>query len=216
MMPQVIIGMPIYRHLHAETLLSVAGPCLRFPQWIHDIKIAPDTYIDDARNFLAELACDDEEATHLWMIDADMDVPQDALQRLLGNLVPVVGGWYCAEDGNIVAWDFLDEGKEGLRCEPVADCTESLRQVGGVGTGCLLIETRILRSMRERFGEDCWFQKQGREIREDVFFSLRLREMGISVYLDNTVECGHMKTMCLAKKQWEKRRTKHAALAAVD
>jgi hypothetical protein len=213
MRPQVIIGVPVYRYLEPEALLSIAGPCLRYNQWIRDVKVPLDTYLEDARNHICELACDDPVATHLWFIDADMDIPQDALPKLLRHSVEVVGGWYCSRDGQTAAWS-IEDYQDGLRCKPIQECPEEFQRVGGVAPGCMLVQVDVLRRMRDRYGEDCWFRKEGRWIREDMFFSFRLRDMGIPSYLDNTIQCGHMAKMLLTRELWEHRQRKHAAMDA--
>ena len=215
MTPQVIIGVPVFRQVELECMLSVCRALKNYPQWIRNVQTSKNTYIDTARNEIAEVAHDDHGATHLWFIDDDMDIPDDALPRLLELNRPVVGGWYCNRDGESTAWYLAEENGEhgsGYRVEPLRKLGTGVEQVGGLPMGCTLIETRVLRQMSQYFEDKNWFVRDG-IIGEDVWFSLRLRELNIASYLHNGIECVHMKTVGLSRRMCEQRE-KMATLTA--
>jgi hypothetical protein len=74
---------------------------------------------------------------------------------------------------------------------------DAVQQVGGTGTGLLLVEAGVLQEMAKRSGWLGWFKPdpEGVWIGHDTMFMRRLRDMGIPVHLDGRVCAGHVASM---------------------
>lgn len=207
--PQLVLGIILYKVVFAEayargifTVVDTLNSGIPL-----SIKIEQNMYVTHARNSIAAFAVDlyrQGKATHLWMIDDDMLIPAQAAVNLLKHDLPVVGGSYYGRDMRPIAYKL--DPFERLRSVP----SSGLIRVDGLGCGCTLVKCEILERMQQHYGDLFWFQdtiKTGGngvgslgvtsknrvdEIGEDVFFFVRLKEMGIPVYLDCDVKCGHM------------------------
>jgi len=206
---RVMIGLPVYGPMSTYTVQSILGIVLRSRPLIHDVRMVGGSYIDVARNTVAKCAADDPVCTHLFFIDMDMVILPHALERLLTHRKPVAGAWYCdkGEPPTPTAWNFTPE------FERLEDVGEGLQLVGGVPMGCTLIETGVLRAMRDKFDDEEWFAC-GLGLGEDVHFAGRLRQMGVESYLDNDLVCGHIKEAIVTRSYWEHCRRNREAIAA--
>lgn len=90
---KVVVGVPHLRGLPGfffDTMLS-----LSVPPGTRVLRVE-DKGVDLARNMLVEGALSDPEVTHLFMVDADMILPADALLRLVAQDKDVISGTYFA------------------------------------------------------------------------------------------------------------------------
>ena len=155
-----------------------------------ELEAAQDARIDVARNVLAAEALR-RGAGHILYVDDDVVLPPDALVRLLARDVPVVSGVYYRRRPPFEPFaGYFDADTFDLApTSCVATVEPGLQRVGWVGAGCLLIRCDVLWQMHQHFGDCAWFLSSPAE---DVFFCHRLAEMGVPVYLDGDVQCGHV------------------------
>lgn len=184
--PIVCLGQPIYESTPAEAHTAMlrlvahsvaAGLDIRF-------RYVEGSRIENARTALTQWALD-EGASHLFMVDDDMVPPADALVRLLAHRVPVVGGYVQCRVST------YPPPPEALRLDNNGQLRHvfpiGLERVFFVGTGCILIETEVLRSLGSE-----WFRSSPDSAGEDLHFAKRCLEAGIPVYVDGDVSCGHV------------------------
>lgn len=143
------------------------------------------------RNIIIEKAIE-LECTHVFFLDDDIAVPQDALQKLLLHAErDVVTGLYLMRsfphkpiifdesfnDGQC-KHHFIEDGETGLI--PIVNC----------GLGLVLIRIEVFKAMEKpwiRLGEtekDHWG--------DDIGFFNRVRAAGFKLFCDLTVTAGHM------------------------
>lgn len=174
------------------------------------------------------------EATDIFWWDSDMLFPTparvniggvDTCIGLLGRLLarreehqlPIVGGLCFNQEADPVVWDHrgqlidIPEDKHGLvRCY-------------STGFACVLMKIEIIDQMLRKFG-DLPFQTPMHKERdpdpnnlddifdayklrgEDIFFYRRLAELGISMYVDTSVEIGHVKPVVIGRKDYNRKR----------
>jgi hypothetical protein len=139
-------------------------------------------------------------ASHVLMIDSDMVVEPDTLARLLSHRRPVVSAPCFMKTSNfdVAAYD-LDADGAAVTLQELPD---GLREVYGIGAACFLTETTVFRQMAQRFRDRQWFQKTA-EQGEDAFFCSRCREMGVRIYLDGTIDVGHVKSVVIGREAFE-------------
>lgn len=153
--------------------------------------------------------------THVVFLDADMIFPTDVLHRLLRHVTreAVISGFYTQRhypyapvalrngtphasgrytvyetDG---AYDEVDA--DGLRAEEV------------VGMGCALIPLSLVRAI----GARPWFHYKDDVddwpmISEDVPFCERVRAAGFGIFLDPSIQCGHLFTDVATERHWQR------------
>jgi len=206
--------------------IAVCVPCYRDPAYhfaislvglmVHTAKVRPDlelgsfwtqsTLVSQARNRLLDDALN-WGADHVLFLDADQSFPMDALLRLLGHGLDVVGVNYStrvnpprptaanvAPDGSLVpVWTTKEEAEAG-----------TVERVGRIGLGVALIARSVVERLRaeaEARGEPLGplfhfrLSEDGRELTgEDFYFCERLERAGISVHVDHALswETGHV------------------------
>ncbi len=158
-----------------------------------------------SRNLLID-AAQDIKATHILLLDDDMQIPSDALMKLLNRDKDIVSGLYVS--GSYphfpVAFDVANEKGECLPVYLHGKDPEGLYPIVAAGFGCLLIKMSVFEKLTKpyvRLGElNC------EEWCDDIGFFKRVREAGIKSYLDMGVQLGHIRTAIFmpnfANNQW--------------
>ena len=198
---KVVICCPAYRVMDPECAFSAMNVVLHGFSRICGLKYLKGMYIDQARNQLVrETLADFPQATHALWLDDDMCWPPDLVERLLAHGKPAVGANYFRRTPphDMIAADWLD--KHSRRIVSLTSLPAGLRQVGCLGMGATLIETRLFRDMKKRFHDELWFRSE--ECGEDVHLCDRLRKMGVPVYVDGSVVCGHAAALWINERQW--------------
>jgi glycosyl transferase family 2 len=181
------------------------------------------------------------KADWLWIVDSDMTFPPDTLERLLEHAdpdkAPIVGGLCFGYDEHgdvqptlfgLVADDDSDEPQVIRYHEWPPD---AMFQVAATGAACLLVHKSVLEAIRDaeipsrggrRGFNDAfpWFQEtehDGSPVGEDFTFCWRAGLLGIPVYIDTSVQLGHVKDYELTMDVYLARRNERedTSLAAV-
>ena len=123
-------------------------------------------------------------------IDSDM-VPHPATAaRLLSHNVDVVGAYYFSRreplvaEFNRVGMPPADPGKNGLW------------RVMWVGAGCLLVRRNVI----EKLPEPWWPHAPNPGEGEDLAFCAKVRSLGIPIYVDLSLQIGHMAARPITKR----------------
>lgn len=128
----------------------------------------------------------------LWFIDDDHEFAPDTLTRLLEHQVDVIVplclmrakpfnpvDFVAEEDGMLVPLD--------LTTAPMIGTT----QLWAAGTSGMLIRRRVFEQFRQRWPGEPYYEHEA-ERSEDIIFSERLRELGITIHLDLGTRLGHV------------------------
>lgn len=200
--PAVTIAIPCGRHTHPATTFSLIELILKGGSMVRDVISRNFMYIDAARNQLAWQVLEDPVSTHTLWLDDDMTWRADTIECLLAHKRPVVGGTYFEKNPpyECVAghWGQLIPGKTII---PLKELAPGLSRVGYLGMGCTLIETRVLRNMRDFFKDQLWFRSEERG--EDLHFFDRCRQMGVPVFRDDDLECDHLTEQQINRDHWK-------------
>lgn len=143
-----------------------------------------------ARNLIAQ-KCIDGGFDGVLMVDADMDIPQNALNLCLEGNEPIVLGTYprrgdasVSELFRATSSDFTDQIK-------MIDLPFDRLEVKGGGMGCALIRRSVFESLKYP-----WFsfvEYQNRQIlSEDLYFCDKSAKNGLKIIADGRVRCGHI------------------------
>jgi hypothetical protein len=177
------------------------------------------------RNMVVEKFLEYGQADWLWMVDSDMTFAPDTVERLLEyadpEKAPIVGGLCFGfdENGDIQPTLYGLAGDENdPRSLQVVRYHEwepdSMYQVAATGAACLLIHQSVFVKMRdiERPGggrgfNDAypWFQEMshnGRPVSEDITFCWRAVQAGFPIYVNTSVQLGHIKQRVLTMESY--------------
>lgn len=138
---------------------------------------------------------------YVLMVDYDVVVPPDALTMLMEWGEPVVLGYY-AHQGSFAPPH--GDGRTCL-CKPqsyheqyTGDELRALRESGdckvpvrGGGLGCALIRTDVFKRLRYPYFRFVVYEDRHGVLGEDLYFCSECRRLGIPVYGDARVACGH-------------------------
>lgn len=160
--------------------------------WVHR-----HTRVDDLRNE-AVLVAQAAKASHLLFLDADMTWPPDVLEKMLAHHDRgIVSGLYHTK-----AWPnhpvAFSSGYANLRTGQVDYIYDemifgdALRPEALVGMGCALLPMALFEAMPMP-----WFEYRQDvngvwSITEDVAFCQKAAAHGCPIWLDPTVQCGHI------------------------
>jgi hypothetical protein len=146
------------------------------------------------------------EATHLWVVDGDVEVPDHALCSLLQLKTDVASGVYPFHARQDVAmfgrmpqgetYRFIPRNLDVLQYEVLGEDF----YVGG-GNGCLLVDRRVFKRHHPNV-EPLRFRSPGGS-GSDMYFWYEAQEMGFKCRIHGGVICGHLPKWPLSKMQEE-------------
>jgi hypothetical protein len=152
--------------------------------------------VDTLRNDIVEKALD-MGVTSLLFMDVDQVYPMDTITKLLSHRLPIVGGKinrrYPPFDPILMR--LTDEGYQ-----PIDDYKSGeLLSVDATGTGCILYDMDVFRNMPYP-----WFRfrknpENGMVCGEDIGFCQDLKAAGYEIFVDTSVEIGHLATMIITE-----------------
>ena len=195
---KLVIGIPTAGNPAKPFVESLAA--LDLPSNVTSIenKTATGNFVPAQRELLAEFALE-RSADFLLMVDDDMVIPPDALERLLlpfsDPVVGIVGALCYSRDGlrpmAVADWDSGDT--TGAAIPAFDDRTPT--PVDGIGFGLAMVRVAAFRAMsRPFFAAQVYVERAKSRVRicnEDFLFCKRLREDGWAVVLHPGVRCGH-------------------------
>jgi hypothetical protein len=140
------------------------------------------------------------KATHMWLIDADIEVPAHALRKLISLNTDLASGIYAfhndrhifmfgrMQDGDKV--QFIPRGPPGFKGSGVIG--DSFRVAGG--NGCLLIRRRVLEQFHPDYAPLKFYcpVTEKRTWASDIFFWYQAQQFGFSARIHGGVLCGHL------------------------
>ena len=199
-MNNILICVPAMSSVATEFFASFTG--LRRVEG-SDVILTKDTLIYSARNSMAVKAVERGYRYLMW-IDSDMILEPDTLERMYAeadekNLDYLTGVYFkrtVPTEPVILRhldWRVNKDGEVEREAEVYRDYPkDTLFEIDGAGTGCLLTRTDIYRKVMTRFGITP-FQPLP-QLGEDFSFAWRLKQLGIRMYCDSRIKLGHVGT----------------------
>lgn len=127
------------------------------------------------------------EASHILFLDDDMRLPMDTLMGLIRHDKDIVAA-NCARKE---LWPTRPTAR-GFKGECVYTRKRStgLEEVDSIGTGVMLINTRVLKAMPQPWFAEVWKPETETVTGEDVYFCEQARKHGFKVYIDHDISKG--------------------------
>ncbi len=196
---RVALAVPLFEPLSPMTVISIAALVRRATErgLLSGLFFSDGLFYDLARNALVrEVLGSPAHFTHLLWVDSDMVVPADAAERLLASDKQVVGALYHTKR--------VDLHPAAFDLDPVRVYEgpfDGLVRTDGFGLGCALVRREVFEEMASRFDDERWHVLSYGS-GEDMHFFRRCKEMGVEVWLDGSVRCGHVRDGAVTTDDW--------------
>lgn len=152
-------------------------------------------YTHAAENQVVQDFLDIPDATHIFMTEMDMILPDDILTKLVALDVDAASGVYFLRNGNgqpCLYKKTVTPASNPYPYSPVSlfPTTQPFRLNGCPGLGCVLIKRHVFERM-----ERPWFDLKERNPRtgegygSDMYFWTNFRRAGFDVWVDPTADC---------------------------
>jgi predicted SAM-dependent methyltransferase len=185
---------------------------VHYDNWLKKEKplVPPDPWsleVAEARNILAAF-CLQNNLEWLYFRDDDTIAPPDAITKLYGDKLPIVGGNYPSKQQpphNLILQDGYLGGYDDWRLGEIVECTN-------IGMGLTLIHTDVFRDIEKKLGKP-WFRTVNSmtendiqelapncgRMTEDVYFCNKARACGYKIHIDTGVQGQHLDVKELIK-----------------
>lgn len=120
-------------------------------------------------------------ATHLLLIDDDMQFPGDILDNLFSNDVDVIACNYARK--NPQAPTAMAHGIDGLVMSSVDRI--GIEEAGWIGFGLVVVKIDAIRDIPAPLFEMRWLEERNDFIGEDFYFCGKARAHGAKIYIDH-------------------------------
>ena len=205
---KILIAVPTFENIYPDTFKSIYD----LDTSGHDVSFEYVRGYDcaTARNRIAQIALD-KKTDNVLMVDNDVVLPKDALLNLLETPVDVCLGYYAHRDsdnryrGRSCVCKLYDENGNKyfnypLESEYTADELKELKdsgqfrvQIHGGGMGCAFIKTDVFNRIKYPWYDWVNYANEHRGmLSEDLYFCEGCRKIGIPIYTDTRVNCGHI------------------------
>lgn len=179
---KILVGMPTMGSMDIE-----AVKCLMQLEFDGSVDIVSESLVYDARDKIAMDALANKVDWVMWL-DSDIIYPANIIQKLMSRNKDMITGIYYKRTAPYTPCIYKLE-EEKLR--PYIDYEEDkVFKVEAAGFGCMLMKAKVIRAVYDKFG-GCFFPVNGVG-GEDLSFIRRAKDIGIEVWCDSSVKCGHV------------------------
>jgi hypothetical protein len=170
--------------------------------------ITDRTYTHSAENTLVQNFLDIPDATHLFLTEADMILPDDCILKLLAMDKDIASGIYFLRTDTREG-----VGQPCLYKKPAAiekkasgygHCAVSIFPTDGPfkvdcsGLGCILFKRKVFETMKFP-----WFDLKEAGYGSDMYFSKHARDAGFETWVDPSVACGQIDYYVMTIEDWK-------------
>lgn len=184
-MKTILIAIPTAKYIEPETFKS-----------IYDLEV-PEGYrtefqyffgyaLEQVRNLISDWA---QRYDYLFAVDSDMSFKPDTLKRLLSHDKDVVSGLYIQRKPGEHILELYRNGHN----IPYGDIKNlGLVEIDACGFGCVLVKSKVFSTI----GYPQFVYKSALDhkdtVSEDVYFCMKAKQFGFSIYADANVICDHI------------------------
>jgi len=154
------------------------------------------TVIDRSRNFLVKEALKDG-CDYIMFIDADMILPQNAIDELIDMKLDIVSGLYFQKGKPYLPVARLKKNEEDIDHKFLEEFEfGKVLPISGAGMGCCLIKSEVFEKMEYPWFKFEWRERNGKieQLAEDLYFCDKAKEAGYDSYLNTGIICEHFGT----------------------
>jgi len=186
---KLLIAVPTYDYMHFQFVECLTKLIRRLDadEINYEVAFQGGTLVYVGRDKLARRAIDGGFSHVLWL-DSDMIFTEDLLDDLMFSGKPFVTGIAHGRRAPHMSCIFKEIWPGVDRWEG-HDYPSRPFKIAGCGFACVLIETRILKAVREANGTNFFPM---RELGEDLAFCKRAADLGFEIWAEPTVMLGHI------------------------
>jgi len=188
---RILIAIPTNRNIEAETFKSIYD--LRVPEGYEThFQYFWGYQVEQVRNLIAHWTIRNGY-DYLFAVDSDISFPPDTLERLLGHDRDIVSGVYIQRIPNTHTIEIMRQNEHGgvTHVDWAEIKGQGLVPIDGCGFGCVLIKRQVFEGMPYPHFIYKSAIDHKETISEDVFFCMRAREHGFTLWCDTDVICDH-------------------------
>ena len=183
---RILIATPTSRFIENETFYSIYKQ--NVPEGVElDFMFTTNYAVDTGRNILARYAIE-HEFDYIFWVDADIVLPEDALEKLISHNKDIVSGSYAMKAlGKAIPIAMIRTSMNkyaSIRIDSYLG-HKGLIKLDCIGFGCVLTKVEIFKKMKTPYF------KYTETLGEDAYFCRRAQKLGYEIYIDNTILCGH-------------------------
>lgn len=195
---KILLGVPAFDGIVTEAqesfLNMVYYTAKNMPDYDLAIHIGYKREQFRARNNIVEAGISND-VDYILMLDDDMLVPANLIKRLIGHDVDVVGATYYQRGGAyhpvIMMRDEPDEpGAYSAHfihhTHPWLTTDRGMHQADVIGGGCMMFKAEVFKKIIPPYFES------ERRLGTDLAICGRLKDEGVEIWVDTTVELGHV------------------------
>ena len=209
-----IIGIPHTGTFPWQTTMSILS--LKLPvNTIVKYHLVGSCLIYDARDKIINFA-EKQNADWVLFFDSDMIVPADSIikfinTRLEGKELDVVGGICFKRTPPFQPCFYTKARIDAKTKKPVLESPidfpeKGLLSVEGLGMACTFIRKKAWRAIKEKTGH-CFFPFPG--VGEDLSFCIRARMADIKMFVDLSINVGHVAQIDIRKEHFFAAKQEH-------
>lgn len=196
--PNILIGIPNVGHMTPEWALALCQLRSQTPFPI-GFSFPRGLPFDVARNNVVDVAlgknAQGAKYDYVFFLDSDVIVPPDAIVRLYDSHFPIISGVYHSKRDCVCAWKEIPQDDPTYnyynRYIPLKELKSRWLDVDVVGSGCILIDTRVFEQIERPYYYWEVMREGGGAVSEDFHFCEKARRAGFKIMLDTSVLCGH-------------------------
>jgi FkbM family methyltransferase len=187
---KILVAIPTAKYIEVQTFKSI---------WDLDV---PDGYeldfqyfygyqIDQIRNLIAEWA---KRYDYLLSVDSDIVLPRDSLRKMLSADKDIISGLYIQRiPGTQTVEVYMDTDGGGCTNIPYSLLeNRGVVEIAACGMGAALIKSEVFRKMQYPHFQYKSALDHRNTVSEDVYFCLKARGLGFSVWADTSIKCDHL------------------------
>ena len=166
--------------------MAAACPTVRILAYLNRGTILPEQ-----RHQLVRQALAHDDLTHILWLDSDMRFPKDALIKLLGHGVPIVGANYATRRAPVIPTTTV--GTEGELLFSAPEDTD-LVDITRMGMGLMLVSAEVYKTIPAPWFAVGYNKTEDAYAGEDVFFCNAAHRAGFDVLVDPSLsrEVAHL------------------------
>ena len=197
-----------------ETTVNILKPYITTPHagsFEHGKTSRLDAIIGRMNNIVDKFMT--TNASHLFILDGDVEPPPHTIDTLIRHNVDVASGVYPSHDFEVSRTVIFGEMKKDHRCgvfkpsiwEDIEGQVFGEDEAWSGGTGCILIRRRVFKQHHARLPAIRFTRTRddGVECGGDMLFWKRVQDAGFTARVDANVLCGHFPNYRLSNiEEW--------------
>lgn len=185
-----LIAVPTFENIMPETFKSIYDLNSHTSEDL-DFEFVKGYDCAKARNEIAKKTIEGDY-DYVLMIDSDMKIPIDTLDYMLERPAKIILGMYPKKNTKTGLVEMFKQGQKNyVDTYNYNDLPDDPRvPVKGGGFGCAFIDADVFRKMQYPYFKYVLYDN-GSVLSEDLYFCSAAARLGIPIYMDTRIKCGH-------------------------